>query len=81
MAKARVTPTKIASIPRLELSEAITSARISVMLKSDLKIKIDQEFFWTDSRDVLAYINNEAQSFHVFATNRVQLIREFTDPI
>ncbi len=79
MAKARVTPTKITSIPRLELAAAVLSAKMSVMLKTELEIKIDQEFFWTDSQVVLAYINNEARRFHVFVANRVQLIRDITD--
>lgn len=78
MAKARVAPTKIKSIPRLELSAAVVSARMSVMLKAELELKIDQEFFWTDSQVVLAYVNNEARRFHVFVANRVQLIREIT---
>ncbi|XP_036003015.1 uncharacterized protein LOC118566077 [Fundulus heteroclitus] len=80
MAKARVAPTKVTSIPRLELSAAVTSAKISVMLKSELEMHIDEEFFWTDSQVVLAYINNEARRFHVFVANRVQLIRQITDP-
>jgi len=54
MAKARVAPTKIKGIPRLELSAAVVSARMSVMLKAELELKIDQEFFWTDSQVVLA---------------------------
>ncbi|KAG1968718.1 nek6 [Pimephales promelas] len=80
MAKARVAPTKITSIPRLELSAAVTAARMSIMLKAELEMKIEQELFWTDSQVVLAYINNEARRFHVFVANRVQLIREITDP-
>ncbi|GAA6067474.1 uncharacterized protein nek6 isoform X1, partial [Tachysurus ichikawai] len=52
---------------------------MSVMLKTELDMKIDQEFFWTDSQVVLAYINNEARRFHVFVANRVQLIRDITD--
>ncbi|KAJ8388711.1 hypothetical protein AAFF_G00131200 [Aldrovandia affinis] len=80
MAKARVAPTKLTSIPRLELSAAVVSARLSVMLKNELEMQIDEEFFWTDSQVVLAYINNEARRFHVFVANRVQLIRENTDP-
>lgn len=80
MAKARVAPTKITSIPRLELSAAVVAARMSVMLRSELEMEIDEEFFWTDSQVVLAYINNEARRFHVFVANRVQLIRESTDP-
>ena len=80
MAKARVAPTKLTSIPRLELSAAVVSARISVMLKNELEMQVDEEFFWTDSQVVLAYINNEARRFHVFVANRVQLIRENTNP-
>ncbi len=80
MAKARVAPSKITSIPRLELSAAVTSARMSVMLKAELEMKIDEEFFWTDCQVVLAYINNEARRFHVLVANCIQLIRECTDP-
>lgn len=58
MAKARVAPTKITSIPRLELVAAVLSAKISVMLKTELEMKIDQELFWTGSQVILAYINN-----------------------
>lgn len=80
MAKARVAPTKVTSIPRLELSAAVIATKISVMLKRELDMEIDEEFFWTDSQVVLGYINNDARRFHVFVANRVQLIRENTDP-
>lgn len=50
------------------------------MLKAELEMKIEQEFFWTDSQVVLVYINNEARRLHVFVANLVQLIREITDP-
>lgn len=71
MAKARVAPSQILSIPRLELSAAVTAARMSVMLKTELQMKIDEDFFWTDSQVVLTYIFNEAQRFHVFVANHV----------
>lgn len=80
MAKARVSPTKVTSIPSLELSAAVMAARMSVLLKAELQMNIDQEYFWTDSQVVLAYNNNEAKRFHVFVANRVQLIRETTNP-
>lgn len=66
MVKARVAPSKVTSIPRLELSADVTAVRLSVLLKSELHIKIDEEFFWT-AQVVLAYINN------------VQWIRENTN--
>ncbi|XP_023197668.1 uncharacterized protein LOC111610010 [Xiphophorus maculatus] len=80
IAKARVAPSKITSIPRLELAAAVISTKVSVMLRCELDLKIDQEFFWTDSRVVLGYINNEARRFHIFVANRVQLIRDNSDP-
>lgn len=80
MAKARVVPTKLTSIPRLELSAAVVAARSSVMLRNELEVKIDGEFFWTDSQVVLAYISNEARRLPVCVANRVQMIREYTSP-
>ncbi|KAF0040453.1 hypothetical protein F2P81_006351 [Scophthalmus maximus] len=38
---------------------------MSVMLKAELEMTIDEEIFWTDSQVVLAYINNEAQRHNV----------------
>ncbi|XP_014881703.1 uncharacterized protein LOC106942873 [Poecilia latipinna] len=55
IAKARVAPSKITSIPRLELAAAVVSTKVSVMLRCELDMKIDQEFFWTDSQVVLGY--------------------------
>ena len=78
MGKARVAPTKIVTIPRLELTAAVTSAAVSNMLR-ELELKIDEEYYWTDSQVVLGYINNEAQRFHVFVANRVERIRETTE--
>lgn len=46
----------------------------------ELEHKIDQEHIWTDSKEVLEYIANEAQRFHVFVANRVLRIRETIDP-
>ncbi|XP_041789702.1 uncharacterized protein LOC121604290 [Chelmon rostratus] len=80
MGKARVAPTSIVTIPRLELTAATVSAGVSNFLRAELELKIDKEFFWTDSRVVLGYIKNEARRCHVFVANRVQKIRDTTDP-
>ncbi|XP_045063901.1 uncharacterized protein LOC121541769 isoform X1 [Coregonus clupeaformis] len=79
MGKARVAPTKVTTIPRLELSAAVVAARTSVVLRKELEIDGLQEHFWTDSKVVLGYINNDARRFHVFVANRIQRIKSTTD--
>lgn len=80
MGKARVAPTKVTTIPRLELTSAVVTVRTSDLLRKELEIKDLQEHFWTDSRVVLGYINNEARRFHVFVANRIERIKQSTDP-
>ena len=80
MGKARVTPRQIFTIPRLELTAAVVSLRVSTMLWEELDVSEIQEFFWTDSKVVLGYINNDARRFHVFVANRVQQIHQVTKP-
>lgn len=80
MGKARVAPTKVTTVPRLELSAAVVAARTSVMLRNELEMDDVQEYFWTDSKVVLGYINNDARRFHVFVVNKIQRIKSTTDP-
>ena len=77
--KSRVTPVKYVSIPRLDLTVATLSVKISMMLKEELDIDITSESFWTDNQVVLGYINNESRIFIIFVANRVQFIRYHTD--
>ena len=79
MGKARVTPLRPVSIPRLELTASVLSVKIADLLKSELKIPEVSEFFWSDSKVVLGYIANDARRFHIFVANRVQSIRDTTD--
>ncbi|KAI3374356.1 hypothetical protein L3Q82_005959 [Scortum barcoo] len=72
--KSRVSPTKVTTIPRLELSAAVVSVKMSSMLKEELGFSDAEEFFWTDSKVVLGYIRNEARRFHTFVANQVQKI-------
>ena len=80
MGKARVCPLKPVTVPRLELNAAVVSVRVSTMLKKELEYKNPVEVFWTDSKVVLGYIANDARRFHVFVANRVQQIRDITEP-
>ena len=74
LGKARVTPLKPVMIPRLELTAALVSVKASQTLQEELEYDKVDEFFWTDSKVVLGYINNDAHRFHTFVANRVQQI-------
>lgn len=80
MGKARVAPTKVTTIPRLELSAAVVATRTGDLLKRELELDVIGEYYWTDSKVVLGYINNDARRFHVFVSNRIQQIRTSTKP-
>ena len=80
MGKSRVTPLKPVTIPRLEVTAALVSSKISCVLRKELEYEPMKEIFWTDSKTVLRYINNDARRFHVFVGNRVQEIREQSSP-
>jgi len=75
MAKARVAPLKVITIPRLELIAAVISVRVSVLLRRELEYTTLTETFYTDSQVVLGYIQNEAKRFRTFVANQIQEIR------
>lgn len=80
MAKSRVAPIKVTTIPRLELAAAVVSATTSNTLKEELGLSNVVEYFWTDSKVILGYINNEARRFHTFVSNRIQKIHLSSSP-
>ncbi|KAL6490035.1 hypothetical protein MHYP_G00003800 [Metynnis hypsauchen] len=80
MAKARVSPMRVTTIPRLELTAAVVSVSVSSLLREELGYSDVEEYFWTDSKVVLGYINNDARRFHTFVANRVQKIHHTTSP-
>ena len=63
--KSRVAPVKYVSIPRLELTAATLSVKMSMILKEELDIHITSESFLTDGQLVLGYINNESYAIYL----------------
>ena len=74
-AKSRAAPLKPVTMPRLELTAAKVSAKMSAMLLHELDIGKIISTFWTDSQIVLGYILNETNHFRTFVANRVKTIR------
>ena len=79
LGKARVTPLKPVTIPRLELTAAVLAVQMDKTLKAELQLQVENSFFWTDSTSVLKYIRNEDKRFHTFVANRVTTIRDATN--
>ena len=80
MGKSRVVPLKHVTIPRLELVAALVSVKISSLLQRELEYESVTNWFWSDSKILLGYIANDSHRFHTFVANRVQQIREHTEP-
>ena len=80
MGKARVVPLKTATIPRLELTAATVSVKVASMRKEELDYDRLQDFYWTESKLVLGFINNESRRLQVYIANRMQFIRDHTSP-
>lgn len=80
MGKARLAPIREISIPRLELTAAVISVKLSKMIREELDVSIQRVYYWTDSMSVLKCINNESKRFHTFESNRLTVIHNGSSP-
>ena len=80
MGKARLAPIKAVTVPRLELPAATVSVWLGEIIKKGFDDKAETIQYHTDSVTVLRYIANDEKRFHVYVANRVQLIRNLSDP-
>ncbi|KAJ8017149.1 hypothetical protein DPEC_G00014760 [Dallia pectoralis] len=79
LARSRVAPKRLHSMPRLELCAAVTGAQLSKLLERELTMKVDKTTLWTDSTTVLTWLQSESCRFKVFVGTRVAEIQELTD--
>ena len=80
MSKSRLAPIKTLTIPRMELQAAVLGVRLKETLLAEIDLPIQSTKFWSDSLTTLQYINNEHRRFKTFVSNRVQEIREKSEP-
>lgn len=80
MARARVAPLKMPTIPRLELTAATLAVKIDILLKKELELELKESVFWTDSTAVIKYLNSETTRFKTFVANRVTAILQHSQP-
>lgn len=71
MARSRVAPLKQLTVPRLELSAALTGAQLSKLIKSELIVPIDRTYLWSDSTVVLTWLRSESCRYKPFLANRM----------
>ncbi len=79
MGKSRVTPFKTTTIPRLELTAATLVSRIDKMLRTELKIELQNSIFWTDSQSVLKYLRDKTRRLRTFGDNRIAVIHDLSE--
>jgi hypothetical protein len=77
MSRTRVTPIKAISVARLELMAAHLGAETSVVVRKYLGETMPM-FFFTDSRDVLFWLNQPSKCFKMFVANRTGTIQSLT---
>ena len=80
--KSRLAPIqkKSTSIPRLELQAAVTAVRLKDTCIEELKMKVDNVYFYSDSKTVINYIHNDYSNFGVFVAHRIPEIRNHSEP-
>ena len=79
-ARARVTPPKSISVPRLELQAAVLATRLINAEKESSRRTIVETICWSDSKNVQSWIRATDKRFQTFVSNRVAEIHDSTRP-
>ncbi len=74
--KAKLAPQPDLTIPRLELCASVLAIEIAEMVVLEMDATFDNMAYYTDSKVVLGYIQNQSRRFYVYVHNRIQRIRQ-----
>ena len=59
---------------------AVLSTQATKCMLRELTIEVNEIIFYTDSKVVLGYIQNQSRRFFTYVANRVQIIRQASSP-
>ncbi|XP_052901590.1 uncharacterized protein LOC128309263, partial [Anopheles moucheti] len=76
--KARVAPLKYLSVPKLELQAAVMGCRLATAIAGAHRQTIHRYCFWTDSTDVVDWLNADHRKYSVFVAHRIAEVLETT---
>ena len=75
----KLAPRSAASIARLELCAAVEVTRAATAIIKELSTKPAQVVFYSDSKIVLGYLNNENRRFVKYVERRVEDVHKFSN--
>ena len=58
LGKCKVAPIKQFSVPKLELEAAVLGTRLRTLIETEMTLKFEKVYWWTDSRVVLDWISS-----------------------
>jgi ribonuclease HI len=78
--KSKVAPLQTTTIPRLELCAAVLGTELAQTVCRHLDMNPDSATYYTDSKVVLGYLNNQTRRFYNYVSNRVGVILRRSKP-
>ncbi|XP_077396826.1 uncharacterized protein LOC144033019 [Festucalex cinctus] len=79
LARSRIAPKRLHSVPRLELCAALVAAQLASTLKKELTLTVHRIVLWSDLTTVLTWLHSQSCRYKVFVGSRVAEIQELTE--